>query len=69
MRRLRVCFQIDINSREEYPFAIWRDRRFLHTLQLHHVFEGEGMFSLSGSNQSRKEAKDKSTRAHEGLQQ
>ena len=69
MRRLRIGFQIDVDHAEDHPLAVGRNLRIADALQLHHVFEGEGMLSLSESGKSKRKCKyekrEKKT-AHEG---
>jgi hypothetical protein len=49
VRRLRVGSEIDIDHAEDHPLAVGRNLRLAHALELHHVFEGEGMLGLRKS--------------------
>ena len=57
VRRLRVGFEIDIDHAEDHPLAVGRNFRLADALELHHVFEGEGMLGLGecGACESNKE--------------
>ena len=49
VRRLRVGSEIDVGHAEDYPLPVGRDLRVADALQLHHVFEREGMLGLGES--------------------
>ncbi len=46
----QIFCQIHIHGAEQDPFAIGKRLWLAGPLQLQHVFEGEGMFALSGHN-------------------
>jgi len=48
VRGLLVGGEIDIYGAEDDPLSIGRWHWFADALQLHHVFEGERVFGLSG---------------------
>ena len=58
VRRLGVALEIYIHGAEGHPLAIRGDRRLADTLQLHHIFEGEGIFGL-GVNDEREGKREK----------
>ena len=61
MRRLGVGFKIDVDHAEDHPLAVGRNLRIAHALQLHHVFEGEGMLGLGDGEKTRSEEKREDT--------
>jgi hypothetical protein len=69
MRRLGVGFETYINHAEDHPLAIGRDFRLAYALELHHVFEGEGMLGLGegGKSENDKGKKNEKETAHDGL--
>jgi hypothetical protein len=46
VRGLRVGIEVDVDHAEDDPLAVGRDDGLADALQLHHVFEGEGMLGL-----------------------
>ena len=46
VRRLGVGRQIHVDHAEDHPLAVRRNLRLADALELHHVFEGEGMLGL-----------------------
>src|ERR1041385_9564629 len=65
MRSLCVRRQVHIHGGKQDPLAIGRGHRLLHPLELHHVFEGEGMFFLcEQGNASNEREKSSYNAAH-----
>ncbi len=67
VRRLCICFEIHIDHAEDHPLAIGRDFGFAQALELHHVFEGEGMLGLGQGRKCKRKSKEGEKKmAHEG---
>jgi hypothetical protein len=63
VRRLGVGLEIHIDHAEDHPLAVRRNFRLSHALQLHHVFESEGVFGLGecGEREEKNEKESKTT--------
>jgi len=49
VRRLGVLIEVDLNGGERNPLAVGRDGGLTDALELHHVFESEGVPGLGVS--------------------
>ncbi len=67
VRGLLVRRQIHIDRREQHPLAVGRRHRLANALQLHHVFESEGMLGLRKCRKGEEKNEEKSKTAHEVL--
>ena len=56
MRRLGVGVEVDVDRAERHPLAVGRNDGFADALELHHVFEGEGMLGLGLSEERERRA-------------
>jgi hypothetical protein len=61
MRLARVFVETDVHSGERHPLAVRRDDGLAYTLELHHVFKGEGALALCETAQRATDKKDNDT--------
>ena len=50
--------EVDVDGAEQHPLAVGRGHGFAHTLERHHVFEGEWMLGLGKSEDNVKKCKE-----------
>ena len=65
VRRLLVRGQVHIHRAEQHPLAIRRWHRLANALQLHHVFESEGMPGLRKGGKRKKQNEKKNKTPHD----
>jgi hypothetical protein len=67
VRGFGVGFEIYVDHAKDYPLTVGRDFGRAHALELHHVFEGEGMLGLGcGGYCECDQSKGENEAAHEG---